>query len=122
MFKSFKLSGSRGLATFQILTSEMLDKTTARQFIAPRRKGDASCHFDRREKSFLDPSHSLGMTGRGHVSWRLCVFARVMVFPISSSFPNFKYFWLEFMKSCLSLFLMNLQSRFVYDIGNPSQF
>jgi hypothetical protein len=23
------------------------------------------CHFDRREKSFLDPSHSLGMTGLG---------------------------------------------------------
>jgi len=25
----------------------------------------ARCHFDRREKSFLDPSHSLGMTDRG---------------------------------------------------------
>jgi|SRR6266498_718334 len=25
----------------------------------------ARCHFDRREKSFLDPSHSLGMTDFG---------------------------------------------------------
>src|SRR3989304_1346289 len=28
------------------------------------------CHFERREKSFLDPSHSLGMTGLGPVPWR----------------------------------------------------
>ena len=28
------------------------------------------------------------------VTSRLCVFAGDMVFPISSSFPNFKYFWL----------------------------
>jgi hypothetical protein len=26
---------------------------------------NAHCHFDRREKSFLDPSHLLGMTGIG---------------------------------------------------------
>ena len=26
-------------------------------------EGAALCHFDRREKSFSDPSHSLGMTG-----------------------------------------------------------
>ncbi|HXK28820.1 MAG TPA: hypothetical protein VJ646_11250 [Candidatus Binatia bacterium] len=31
----------------------------------------ARCHFDRREKSFLAPSHSLGMTDRGP---SLCVF------------------------------------------------
>jgi hypothetical protein len=34
------------------------------------------CHFDRREKSFLDPSHSLGMTALGPSPWRplrLCV-------------------------------------------------
>jgi hypothetical protein len=32
-----------------------------------RAKGakEERCHFERREKSFLDPSHSLGMTGRG---------------------------------------------------------
>src|SRR3989304_1565799 len=35
-------------------------------------QSDTPCHFDRREKSFLARSHSLGMTGRGHVSWRLC--------------------------------------------------
>jgi hypothetical protein len=28
-----------------------------------RRKDKAYCHFDQREKSFSDPSHSLGMTG-----------------------------------------------------------
>ena len=30
----------------------------------------ATCHFDRREKSFSDPSHSFGMTGQGTVTWR----------------------------------------------------
>jgi hypothetical protein len=28
----------------------------------PRAQSDARCHFDQREKSFLDPSHSFGMT------------------------------------------------------------
>jgi hypothetical protein len=28
-----------------------------------RREGKMFCHFDLREKSFLDPSHLLGMTG-----------------------------------------------------------
>ena len=28
-------------------------------------EGAARCHFDRREKSFLDASHSLGMTDFG---------------------------------------------------------
>jgi hypothetical protein len=28
------------------------------------------CHFDQREKSFLDPSHSLGMMGLGPSPWR----------------------------------------------------
>jgi len=30
----------------------------------------ARCHFERREKSFLDPSHMLGMTDSGPVTWR----------------------------------------------------
>src|SRR3990170_4079241 len=60
------------------------------------RKRKTPCHFDRREKSFLDPSRSLGMTGFGPSPWRLCAFARDMVFPTSSSFPNFKHFWLGF--------------------------
>ena len=34
------------------------------------------CHFDRREKSFLDPSHPLGMTGFDSSPWRLYAFAR----------------------------------------------
>jgi len=33
------------------------------------------CHFDRREKSFLDPSHLLGMTDLGPSPLRLGVFA-----------------------------------------------
>src|SRR3990167_3184966 len=75
-------------------------------------QSDTPCHFDpfgtlrvnsgrnpcfeqSEKSSFLDPSHSLGMTGRGHVTWRLCpsillrvvrfsnhVFARVISFPI----------------------------------------
>jgi hypothetical protein len=41
------------------------------------RKEKTHCHFDRREKSFSDPSHSLGMTGLARhfanlASLRLC--------------------------------------------------
>jgi hypothetical protein len=53
-------------------------KSVARQsrnqkigYFAQRRKGakiKMSCHFDRREKSFLDPWHLPGMTG-----WRLAL-------------------------------------------------
>jgi hypothetical protein len=31
----------------------------------PSTQRKTRCHFDQREKSFLDPSHSLGMTGLG---------------------------------------------------------
>src|SRR5688572_19929325 len=52
--------------------------------VSPRRDAKAAknaCrHFERREKSFLDPSHSLGMTRLG-VS--LCGFA-----PWREKFPN----------------------------------
>ncbi len=34
------------------------------------------------------------------VTSRLCVFAGDMIFPISSSFPNFKYFWLRLGADC----------------------
>jgi hypothetical protein len=37
------------------------------EYLSQRRKGRSAkgrkCHFDRREKSFLDPSYPLGMTG-----------------------------------------------------------
>jgi hypothetical protein len=60
---------------------------------APRAQRKMICHFDRREKSFLDPSHSLGMTALGPSPWRLCVpstllrtcFAGVIFFPIPYS-------------------------------------
>ena len=42
---------------------------------AQRRQVRKRCHFDRREKSFLDPSHSLGMTGMGSSPLRLGAFA-----------------------------------------------
>jgi hypothetical protein len=42
---------------------------------AQRRQVRKRCHFDRREKSFLDPSHSLGMTGMGSSTLRLGAFA-----------------------------------------------
>ncbi len=59
----------------------------------PRAQSDAHCHFDPfghtqgrlREKSFLDPSHSLGMTGLRPSLGVLCVFARVIFFPIPYS-------------------------------------
>jgi hypothetical protein len=37
------------------------------EYLSQRRKGrkGKDCHFERREKSFLDPAHSLGMTGFG---------------------------------------------------------
>src|SRR3970282_645830 len=47
------------------------------EYLAQRpkgRQGKTNCHFDRREKSFLDPSHSLGMTDGGPSplrAWRL---------------------------------------------------
>ncbi len=58
------------------------------------------CHFDRREKSFLDPSHSLGMTGIG---LPLGVFAPLREPSLSycltqNSTENFKYIWLDFSK------------------------
>jgi hypothetical protein len=37
-------------------------KVTKEDFSRKGAKG-ARCHFDRREKTFSDPSHSLGMTG-----------------------------------------------------------
>src|SRR5437867_8622570 len=56
------------------------------------------CHFDQREKSFLDPSHSLGMTGLSPSPWRLCVFARDTVFSDLLFIPKFQIslarFWI----------------------------
>ena len=43
--------------------------------VTPSQPSETRCHFDRREKSFFDPSHSLGMTGGGPSPLRLGVFA-----------------------------------------------
>ena len=50
------------------------------EYLSQRRKGakEEHCHFERREKSFLDPSHSLGMTGHGPVAQRLGALARAI--------------------------------------------
>ena len=48
----------------------------------PRAQRNALCHFDRREKSFLDPSHLLVMMGLARYFGVLCVFARVIFLPI----------------------------------------
>jgi len=80
-------------------STEKLEEKLSRQACPEQIEGTPStqrkipCHFDPfgqaqgklREKSFLDPSHSLGMTGLGPSPWRpfdlaqdmLCVFARV---------------------------------------------
>ena len=42
---------------------------------AQRRQVRKKCHFDRREKAFLDPSYSLGLMGMGSSPLRLCAFA-----------------------------------------------
>jgi hypothetical protein len=42
---------------------------------AQRRQVRKKCHFDRREKSFLDPSYSLGLMGMGSSPLGLCAFA-----------------------------------------------
>jgi hypothetical protein len=49
----------------------------------PSTQRNTHCHFDRREKSFLDPSHSFGMTALARHLGALCAFARVTVFPMS---------------------------------------
>ena len=56
------------------------------------RKGRARCHFDRREKSFSDPSHSLGMTDIRPSLGVLCALARVnspvRVFELNGTFAQ----------------------------------
>src|SRR3972149_7572504 len=73
----------------------MLDKTTAKQFIAPSTLSSQRkilCHFDRREKSFLDPSRPLGMTASGPSPWRpLRSLRETLSYPIFPSSRNFKY-------------------------------
>ena len=53
----------------------------------PRAQNKTRCHFDQREKSFLDPSHSLGMTVFCPSPLRLCAFAREYSSPESDFFP-----------------------------------
>ena len=52
-----------------------VEDSRIRKFLPSRRQVRNRCHFDQREKSLLDPSHSLGMTGLGPSPlrpWGLC--------------------------------------------------
>src|SRR5437773_658705 len=68
---------------------------------AKRAKKDC-CHFDQREKSFLDPS-SLGMTGLGPSPWRpLLLCASPSLFgSLDPKFGPKIYLWLEFISQLL---------------------
>jgi hypothetical protein len=68
------------------------------------------CHFDRREKSFLDPSHSLGMTGLGPSPLRLGVFAGdipisffAFFAPFAVNYPIPNLLWLRLRHARLSV-------------------
>jgi len=92
--------GDLALDTNQVIVSQ----NEFKKFIAPstlssQRKNP--CHFDRREKSILDPSHSLGMTGLGPSPWRpLRSLREALSYPIFSSSRIFKYLWLDFTSPC----------------------
>src|SRR3990172_11164963 len=73
---------------------------TLRKFIAPSTLSSQRkilCHFDLREKSFLDPWHPLRMTALGPSPWRpLRSLRETQSYSVFPSFQNFKYAWLEF--------------------------
>jgi len=100
----------------------MFNGTTSTKFIAPRpvlsevegtprTQRKILRHFDRREKSFLDPSHSLGMTALGPSPWRslpfdftqggefielrLCASDLFSDSVLQNSTENFKSVWLD---------------------------
>ena len=58
---------------------------------AQRRQVRNSCHFDQREKSLLDPSHSLGMTGIGPSPLRLGVPSTLLRTCFAGDSPSFGY-------------------------------
>ena len=74
------------------------------------------CHFDRREKSFLDPSHLLGMTDLGPSPLRLGVFAGdnpISAFaffaPSAVNDPGPNPLWLRLRRA--KLFVVNISSQ-----------
>jgi hypothetical protein len=69
-------------------STQIHSENLSRQDAKAQRK--TLCHFDRREKSFLDPSHSLGMTGQGLSLGVLCAFARVISFRFGKPKSNRK--------------------------------
>src|SRR5918996_4050257 len=70
-----------------IIASPAVEKLSAKHVLSrvegpPSSQHTPPCHFDRREKSFLDPSRSLGMTGQDLSLGELCAFARECFVPI----------------------------------------
>jgi hypothetical protein len=58
---------------------------------------DGLCHFDRREKFFLDPSHSLGMTGLRRSLCCLCA--------------RYSEFWLRLCCIRINVICRNMDAR-----------
>src|SRR3970040_2725355 len=80
------------------------------------------CHFDRREKSFLDPSHLLGMTDLGPLPLRLGVFAGDNPISASAFFapsavndPGPNHLWLRL--CCAKFFAANIPLRILFGCG-----
>jgi hypothetical protein len=74
-------AGQPGTATFIFFATKILPRQSRNQiseYLSQSRKGreEKDCHFERRKKSFLDPAHSLGMTGFGLSLGDLGVLAR----------------------------------------------
>src|SRR3972149_8920873 len=83
----------------------MFNRTTPANFIAPRpERNRRNAKQAKKDSMSFRPKgeillRSLAFArddGPRRVTSRLCAFAGDMVFPISTSFPNFKYFWLDF--------------------------
>jgi len=63
-FQMLELRGrSKTPSGSSLLSKVAVTKTTKTDYDSRKGAREEHCHFERREKSFLDPSHSLGMTG-----------------------------------------------------------
>ena len=86
----------------RIVKHNEFEKFIAPSTLSSQRK--TSCHFDQREKSFLDPSHSLGMTGFDPSPWRpLRSLREIPSFPMFSWSEKLKYVWLGVRLGTLNL-------------------
>ncbi len=61
-----------------------VEQNDSRKIDPAKAPNDTRCHFDRREKSLLDPSHSLGMTDLGPSLGVLCPSTSLRVVSLSN--------------------------------------